>query len=145
MLQCIEVLAVDVQQNDVLRIGCAKPPAPVFLRKLGQNPQLLAGRPTAYQRHADIVKRVAPLPVNPKMRPVAGGNLSGFRLVRATQFPSKPGFNLLAKARYFPLLDQELQSRTLAILAVPVIAKHRGNGESRRERLVGLHQHAQVF
>ena len=56
VLHCLQVLAVDVQQNDVLRIGRAKPAAPVFFGELGQYPQLLAGRPTADQRDSYIVK-----------------------------------------------------------------------------------------
>src|SRR5947207_6964081 len=104
MLHRLDILAIDVEQNYVLSVRRAKPPAAVLLRKLSQNPQLLAGCSATDERHPNIVKRVVSLPMNAQMRPVASSNRRSFRLVSAAKLPSKLSFDLIPKARYLPLL-----------------------------------------
>jgi len=59
-------------------------------------------------------------------------------LVSAAKLPSKLSFHFIAKARYLPLLDKELQPRPLAILAVPVVAKHRSYCRAQLDNFVSL-------
>src|SRR6185369_379184 len=70
-LQCVEILALDVEQYDVLCVSRSKPAAAICFSKLGQQFQLIRRSPAANNRNAGVVQRVASLPMNSQMSAVA--------------------------------------------------------------------------
>src|SRR5947208_2453896 len=106
-----QVRFVDVEQDDVLRVGGAQSPAAVGGRKLREPRQFIARSAPAEQRDADIKLIALALAMDAEVCAVTLGDRLGFWLFGAAEPVTEPRFDGFAQARHLPLLDQELQAR----------------------------------
>src|SRR6185503_21000688 len=117
----------------------------MFFSKLSENPETIGGGPAADDRNAGVVQRVASLAMYSKMSAIARRYRRSFGLLGAAELSAEPRFDFIAEAGDLPLLDEELQTRALAILAIAFVAKHRRDGCAQVDHFVWLDQHTQVF